>query len=54
LLYKDEAGKRDKSNPLAPDKVDKNLGLTKIQASGAGSREIDMIGRLDTDVIISG
>lgn len=50
LFYKDEAGKMDKSNPLAENAVDKNSGLTKRQAFSATSREIDMIGRIHSDI----
>jgi hypothetical protein len=50
LFYKDEAGKMDKPNPLAANAVDRNSGLTKRQTFGAESREIDMIGRIYTDI----
>jgi hypothetical protein len=48
LFYKDEAGKMDKSNPLAANAIDRNSGLAKRQTFGAESREIDMIGRIHT------
>jgi hypothetical protein len=50
LFYKDEAGKMDKSNPLAANAVDRNSGLAKRQTFGAESHEIDMIGRIHTDI----
>jgi hypothetical protein len=45
LFYKDEAGKMDKPNPFAPDD-----GLVKRQTSAATSSEIDMIGRIHSDI----
>ena len=50
LFYKDEAGKMDKPNPLAANAADRNPGLAKRQAYSAESREIDMIGRIHTDI----
>jgi hypothetical protein len=50
LFYKDEAGKMDKPNPLAANEVDRNSGLVKRQTFGAESREIDMIGRIHSDI----
>jgi hypothetical protein len=50
LFYEHEAGKMDKSNPLAANAVDRNSGLAKRQTFGAESREIDMIGRIHTDI----
>ena len=50
LFYKDEAGKMDKPNPLAANEVDRNSGLAKRQTFGAESREIDMIGRIHSDI----
>jgi hypothetical protein len=50
LFYKDEAGKMDKPNPLAADDADKNSGLVKRQTFAATSSEIDMIGRIHSDI----
>jgi hypothetical protein len=50
LFYKDEAGKMDKPNPLAANAVDKNSGLAKRQTFAALSSEIDMIGRIHSDI----
>jgi hypothetical protein len=50
LFYKDEAGKMDKPNPLAANAVDKNSGLVKRQTFAALSSEIDMIGRIHSDI----
>jgi hypothetical protein len=56
LFYKDEAGKMDKPNPLAEpnplaaNAADRNSGLVKRQTFAAGSREIDMMGRIHSDV----
>jgi hypothetical protein len=41
----------DKPNPLAPDDGDKNSGLVKRQTFAAASSEIDMIGRIYSDII---
>jgi hypothetical protein len=50
LFYKDDAGKMDKPNPLAADAADKNSGLATRQLFVAQSRELDMIGRIHTDI----
>ena len=50
LFYKDEAGKMDKPNPLAADAADKNSGLVKRSTFTALSREIDLVGRLHSDI----
>jgi hypothetical protein len=50
LFYKDEAGKMDKPNPLAANDADRNSGLAKRQTFAAESREIDMIGRIHSDI----
>ena len=50
LFYKDEAGKMDKPNPLAADEADKNMGLAKRASFTARSREVDMIGRIHSDI----
>jgi hypothetical protein len=50
LFYKDEAGKMDKPNPLAPDNAEKNSGLVKRQTFTATSSEIDMIGHIHSDI----
>ena len=50
LFYKDEAGKMDKPNPFALAAADRNSGLVTRQTFGVASREIDMIGRIHTDI----
>jgi hypothetical protein len=50
LFYKDEAGKMDKPNPLAANAADRNSGLASRQTFSAESHEIDMIGRIHTDI----
>ena len=50
LFYKDEAGKFDKPNPLAEAAADKNIALTKRTSFTAKSREVDMIGRIHSDI----
>jgi hypothetical protein len=40
----------DISNPLAANAVDRNSGLARRQTFGVESREIDMIGRIHTDI----
>ena len=50
LFYKDEAGKLDKPNPRAADAADRNLGLVTRAAFSAESKEIDMIGRIHSDI----
>jgi hypothetical protein len=50
LFYKDEAGKMDKPNPLAENAADRNSGLVRRHAFAAESREIDMIGRIHSDI----
>jgi hypothetical protein len=50
LFYKDEAGKMDKPNPLAANAADRNSGLVSRQTFSAESHEIDMIGRIHTDI----
>jgi hypothetical protein len=50
LFYKDEAGKMDKPNPLAANAADRNSGLASRQAFAAESHEINMIGRIHTDI----
>ena len=49
LFYKDEAGKMDATNPKA-DGAEKNNGLTKRAAFVAASAEIDLIGRIHSDI----
>jgi hypothetical protein len=51
LFYKDEAGKMDKPNSLAPNDADKNSGLVKRQTFAATSSEIDMIVRIHSDIV---
>jgi hypothetical protein len=50
LFYKDEADKMDKPNPLAADAADKNSGLVKRTEFISLSKEVDMIGRIHTDI----
>jgi hypothetical protein len=40
----------DKPNPLAADDADKNSGLVKRQTFAATSSDIDMIGRIHSDI----
>jgi hypothetical protein len=44
----------DKPDPLAANAADRNSGLAKRLTFAAGSREIDMTGRIHTDVFFSG
>lgn len=50
LFYKDDADKMDKPNPLAAAAADRNTGLVKRADFISLSKEIDMIGRLHTDI----
>jgi hypothetical protein len=50
LFYKDEAGKMDRPNPLAADAAEKNKGLAKRNSFVARSREVDLVGRIHTDI----
>jgi hypothetical protein len=50
LIYKDKARKMNKLNPLAENDVDRNSVLAKRQTFGAESREIDIIGRVHTNI----
>jgi hypothetical protein len=50
LFCKDEAGKIDKPNPLAADDGEKNSGLDKTSDVRPASGEIDMIGRIHSDI----
>ena len=50
LFYKDEAGKMDKANPLAGGDDDKNSGLATRATFTAESREVDLLGRIHTDI----
>jgi hypothetical protein len=50
LFYKYEAGKIDKPNFFAPDDADKNFESVKRQTLAATSSEIDMIGRIHSDI----
>ena len=47
LFYKDEAGKMDDANPLADNK---NTGLSKRASFIGLSKEVDMVGRLHSDI----
>jgi hypothetical protein len=49
LYIKDDAGKMDKADPNADDAV-KNDGLAKRAAYTSLSREVDMIGRIHSDI----
>ena len=49
LFYKDEAGKMDKPNPLA-DEDDRNSGLALRAAFTVQSREVDLLGRIHSDI----
>ena len=49
LYYKDTAGKMDQHNPAA-DAAEQNAGLTKRAAFTAQSGEVDMIGRIHSDI----
>jgi hypothetical protein len=50
LFYKDEAGTMDKPNPFAADDGDEISGLVKRQTFAATSGEINMIGRIHSDI----
>ena len=50
LYYQDESGKMDKRNPLAAAEADINSGLTKRATFTAESKEVDMIGRIHSDI----
>jgi hypothetical protein len=47
LFYKDEAGKMDSNDPSA---ADANKGLVKRSTFTAGGKEVDLVGRLHTDI----
>jgi hypothetical protein len=47
LFYKDEAGKMDSNDP---SDVTANEGLRKRSSFTAGSKEVDLVGRLHTDI----
>ena len=49
LYFKDDAGKMDKPNPKA-EGADRNNGLAKRAAYTSGSNEVDMIGRIHSDI----
>jgi hypothetical protein len=50
LFYKDDAGKMDQANPLADDDDEKNSGLTQRAVFTSRSREVDLIGRIHSDI----
>jgi hypothetical protein len=50
LFYKDEAWKMDKPKPRAANAADRNEGLVRRPILPRGSREIDMIGRIHSDI----
>ena len=51
LFFKDDAGKMDQANPNAAA-ADRNNGLTKRASFTAASHEVDMIGRLHSDIFL--
>jgi hypothetical protein len=51
LFYKDEAGKMDKPNPLLATVADqKNSGLAKRTEFISESKEVDLVGRIHSDI----
>ena len=50
LFYKDEAGKMDKPNPLEANADERNTGLARRAGFIARSREVDLVGRIHTDI----
>ena len=50
LFYKDEAGKMDKTNPDAAEDIDLNKGLMKRASFTSRSNEVDMVGRIHSDI----
>jgi hypothetical protein len=50
LFYKDDADKFDKANPIAATAADKNSGLVKRTEFITLSKEVDLIGRLHSDL----
>jgi len=50
MFYKDESEKFDLANPLHDDLAMKNKGLAKRTIFFARSKEIDLVGRLHTDI----
>ena len=50
LFYKDEAGKMDKYNPMEAAAADRNKGLVARTAFISESEEVDMIGRIHSDI----
>jgi len=50
LFYKDDPGKMDKHNPKATNEADRNSGLVKRAAFIAGSKELELVGRIHADI----
>jgi hypothetical protein len=50
LFYQDESGKLDKTNPLAADVGDRNSGLVTRATFTSESKEVDLVGRIHSDV----
>ena len=50
LYYKDDAGKMDKADPNADEIADLNKGLMKRAAFTSRSNEVDMVGRIHSDI----
>jgi len=50
MFYKDESGKFDRANPLHDDVAMKNKGLAKRNVFFARSKEVNLVGRLLTDI----
>jgi hypothetical protein len=50
LFYQDEAGKMDKADPLAGAAADRNSALTTRALFTSESKELDMMGRIHSDI----
>ena len=50
LFYKVEDGKMDKPNPLEANADERNTGLARRAGFIARSREVDLVGRIHTDI----
>jgi hypothetical protein len=50
LFYKDEPGKLDKPNPFAAAAADKNSGLAERAAFTNASKEVELLGRIHSDI----
>jgi len=53
MFYKDESGKFDRANPSHDDEAMKNKGLPKRTVSFARSKEVNLVGRLHTDIFFN-